>query len=77
MLLQVIQSEKQKRKLNAARVVLDAGIEAAQKPIKVLVPFVAAVFSMRTLSLGLQIFVEDEIFRSQKWTSASLHSPSL
>ena len=49
---------------------MDAGIEAAQQPIKLLVPAVAAIFSMRSLALGLQIFVEAEMFKSSHhWSS--------
>ena len=62
--MQVISNEKQKGKGFAiARIVADAGIEAAQKPIKLLVPAVAAILSWRTLTLGLQIFVENEMFK--------------
>lgn len=63
-ILQVISDEKQKEEgFAVARIVADAGIEAAQRPIKLLVPAVAAILSWRTLTLGLQIFVENEMFR--------------
>ena len=71
---QVIDREKQKeRGFAVTRIVADAGIEAAQRPIHLIVPAVAAVFSLRTVALGLQIFVENEMFRNtNKVASASL-----
>ena len=60
---QVISNEKQKRHgFAVARIVSDAGIEAAQTPIKLLVPAVATIFSWRVVILVLQIFVESEMF---------------
>jgi hypothetical protein len=62
---QVIDREKLKeRGYSVTKIVADAGIEAAQKPIKLLVPIVAGIFSLRTVSLALQIFVENEMFRN-------------
>ena len=71
---QVIDKEKQKdRGFAVTRIVADAGIEAAQKPIHLIVPAVTAVFSLRTVALGLQIFVENEMFRNtNKVASGSL-----
>lgn len=61
----VIDKEKLKeRGYSVTKIVADAGIEAAQKPIKLLVPIVAGIFSLRTVSLALQIFVENEMFRN-------------
>ena len=68
---QVIHDEKQKAQgFSIARIVADAGIEAAQTPIKLLVPAVAAILSWRTLTLGLQIFVESEMFRNRHRSSS-------
>jgi hypothetical protein len=54
--LQVINKETQKQKGYAiTRIVVDAGIEAAQQPIRLLVPVVAGIFSLRTVSLALQV----------------------
>ena len=74
---QVIDREKQKdRGFAVTRIVADAGIEAAQKPIHLIVPAVAAVFSLRTVALGLQIFVENEMFKNtNKVASESLFWP--
>ena len=64
-LLQVLANEKQKADhANYARVIADAGIRAAQDPIKFFVPIVVGFLALRTVTQGLQIFVEDEIFRS-------------
>lgn len=71
--VQVISDEKQKGQgFSVARIVADAGIEAAQKPIKLLVPAVAAILSWRTLTLGLQIFVESEMFRGHHRSSSKV-----
>lgn len=74
--MQVIDREKQKEdNFQIARIVLDAGIEAAQRPIKLLVPAVAALLSLRTITLGLQIFVENEMFREQHRFSSQSTNP--
>ena len=74
--MQVISDEKQKAKgYSIARIVADAGIEAAQRPIKLLVPAVAAILSWRTLTLGLQVFVESEMFRGHHRFSSTQLSP--
>lgn len=55
------------------RIVADTGIQAAQRPIKLLVPAVAAIYSLRTVGLALQILVENEMFRNtNKVASGSL-----
>lgn len=77
--LQVINKEKLKQRgYSITRIVADAGIEAAQQPIKFLVPVVASIFSLRTVSLALQIFVENEMFRNNnKFASMPIsYSPS-
>jgi len=61
----VIDGEKQKeRGFVVTRIVADTGIQAAQRPIKLLVPAVAAIYSLRTVGLALQILVENEMFRN-------------
>ena len=63
--LQVIEREKTKgNHPNYARVIADAGIRAAQDPIQLFAPVVVGFLSVRTITRGLQIFVEDELFKS-------------
>lgn len=62
---QVIEREKAKTsRPNYARVIADAGIRAAQDPVKILVPVVVALLSLQTITQALQIWVEDEMFRN-------------
>ena len=72
--LQVISDEKEKEEgFAVAKIVADAGVEAAQRPIKLLVPAVAAIMSWRTLTLALQIIVENEMFRGHHRISSEHH----